>query len=207
MDKVDVNGKNAAPIFNYLKEQQPGFITSSVKCTSEGRKGGRKGGREGVGWIIGVASFRPFLAYHICAFDEHSTHLSPSSPLPTFSQGTSPSGWSRTASPLSVTVRALVFHVLRAIFMFGGLDDGCYIYEILSNAEAPAGSAAVSPLPPSLLLAFYFFLFLLPLLTLPLLLPTHPSTRFSYRPPGEARDLRQGHCRGSKLSKTTQAGV
>ncbi|KAM3576901.1 hypothetical protein VYU27_001266 [Nannochloropsis oceanica] len=31
MDKVDVNGKNAAPIFNFLKEQQSGFITNSVK--------------------------------------------------------------------------------------------------------------------------------------------------------------------------------
>ncbi|TFJ88094.1 hypothetical protein NSK_000448 [Nannochloropsis salina CCMP1776] len=31
MDKVDVNGNNAAPVFNFLKEQQPGFLTNAVK--------------------------------------------------------------------------------------------------------------------------------------------------------------------------------
>jgi len=55
MDKVDVNGKNAAPIFNYLKEEQPGFLTSSVKCKS-GREGGREGGR-------GLAHLFPLLYF------------------------------------------------------------------------------------------------------------------------------------------------
>jgi len=50
-----VNGKNAAPIFNYLKEEQPGFLTSSVKCKS-GREGGREGGR-------GLAHLFPLLYF------------------------------------------------------------------------------------------------------------------------------------------------
>jgi len=30
-EKVDVNGKNAHPLFKFLKEQLPGFITNSIK--------------------------------------------------------------------------------------------------------------------------------------------------------------------------------
>ena len=30
-EKIDVNGKNAHPLFNYLKKTLPGFITNSVK--------------------------------------------------------------------------------------------------------------------------------------------------------------------------------
>lgn len=32
LDKVDVNGKDAAPVFNYLKKEQGGFLTNAVKC-------------------------------------------------------------------------------------------------------------------------------------------------------------------------------
>jgi len=46
MDKVDVNGNNAAPVFNFLKEQQPGFLTNAVKCKwgiEEGREESKEG--------------------------------------------------------------------------------------------------------------------------------------------------------------------
>ena len=31
MKKIDVNGKNASPIFQYLKKQAGGFITNAIK--------------------------------------------------------------------------------------------------------------------------------------------------------------------------------
>ena len=31
-EKVDVNGKNAHPLFTFLKAKLPGFITNSIKC-------------------------------------------------------------------------------------------------------------------------------------------------------------------------------
>ena len=36
MKKIDVNGKNASPIFQYLKKQAGGFITNAIKYTEEG---------------------------------------------------------------------------------------------------------------------------------------------------------------------------
>lgn len=34
MDKVEVNGRNEAPVYKYLKEKQGGFLGSDIKCTS-----------------------------------------------------------------------------------------------------------------------------------------------------------------------------
>ena len=33
MDKVEVNGRNEAPVYKYLKEKQGGFLGSDIKCT------------------------------------------------------------------------------------------------------------------------------------------------------------------------------